>query len=50
MTKANAAGLEAAGLLPSTPPRPVRPAKSNPVSLRLGVDLERRLRHLASYR
>lgn len=47
MTKANAAELEAAGLLPPTLPRPVRPAKSNPVSLRLGVDLERRLRHLA---
>lgn len=26
---------------------PVRPVKSNPVSLRLGVDLERRLRRLA---
>lgn len=47
MTKENAAAAEAAGLLPPARPRPERPAKSNPTSLRLGVDLERRLRHLA---
>lgn len=33
-------------MLAQLPKRP-RPAKSNPTSLRLGVDLERRLRHLA---
>lgn len=45
MTREKAQALS--DLLPPTRPRPERPAKSNPVSLRLSVDLERRLRVLA---
>lgn len=49
MTKENAAAAEAMGLLPPTRPRPAqsKSGKSNPTSLRLGSDLEKRLRHLA---
>lgn len=45
MTRGNAEALN--DLLPPTRSRAERPAKSNPISLRLGVDLERRLRALA---